>query len=175
MSLGTRIQQYRRAANLSQEQLAERMGVSRQAVSKWELGETIPDADRIIQLAQIFGVTTDALLIDRQSGSSAAIPVGASPAADWPGRIGRLFRQKGYIAGYLIAGYAAFALLITRLAHFGFSQILRIPLELSEGQLPAELAFPLVFTNIISLVAALFMIGGIVLALVWKKRSGSAK
>lgn len=48
----------------SQEELAEKMNVSRQAVSKWEGAQTVPDLERILQLSQLFGVTTDYLLKD---------------------------------------------------------------------------------------------------------------
>ena len=53
MTIGEKIQQLRKTNNLSQEQLAEKLAVSRQAISKWELG-SIPDTDKIIQLSRIF-------------------------------------------------------------------------------------------------------------------------
>ena len=55
--------QYRKASGLSQEELAEKIGVSRQAVSKWERAEASPDTDNLILLAKIYGVTLDELLI----------------------------------------------------------------------------------------------------------------
>ncbi|MGN0477295.1 MAG: DUF4097 family beta strand repeat-containing protein [Ruminococcus sp.] len=55
--------QYRKASGLSQEELAEKIGVSRQAVSKWERAEASPDTDNLILLAQIYGVTLDELLM----------------------------------------------------------------------------------------------------------------
>ena len=48
----------------SQEEFAEKMGVSRQAVSKWEGAQTVPDLDKILMMARLFGVTTDYLLKD---------------------------------------------------------------------------------------------------------------
>ena len=51
----------------SQEELAEKMNVSRQAVSKWEAAQTTPDLERILQLSKLFGVTTDFLLKDELS------------------------------------------------------------------------------------------------------------
>ncbi|MBQ7338548.1 MAG: helix-turn-helix transcriptional regulator [Clostridia bacterium] len=48
----------------SQEEFAEKMGVSRQAVSKWEGAQTVPDLEKILQMAKLFGVTTDYLLKD---------------------------------------------------------------------------------------------------------------
>lgn len=58
----------------SQEELAEKLDVSRQAISKWESGQSLPESERIVQLARLFGVTTDYLLIDGQTEE-------ASPAA----------------------------------------------------------------------------------------------
>ena len=66
MTLGERIAQLRREAGLSQEALAERMGVSRQAVSKWEKSQSFPDTENLLALAALFGVSADELA-DRKS------------------------------------------------------------------------------------------------------------
>lgn len=57
-----RLLQYRKKMNLSQEELAAKIGVSRQAVSKWERAEASPDTDNLILLADIYGVSLDELL-----------------------------------------------------------------------------------------------------------------
>ena len=62
MNLSDRIQNLRKARGLSQEELAEALDVSRQAVSKWESGQSSPDLDKIVQLSEYFGVSTDHLL-----------------------------------------------------------------------------------------------------------------
>ena len=64
MTLGEKIQALRTAAGQSQEDLAEKLDVSRQAVSKWELDKTVPDVKYIVALSELFGVTTDFLLKD---------------------------------------------------------------------------------------------------------------
>ena len=64
MILADKIIILRKKNGLSQEELAEKLGVSRQAVSKWEGAQTIPDLERILQMAKLFGVTTDYLLKD---------------------------------------------------------------------------------------------------------------
>ena len=61
MELGKQIYELRKKANLSQEQLAEKVGVSRQTISKWELGETAPDIKQAQILSQIFNVSLDEL------------------------------------------------------------------------------------------------------------------
>lgn len=62
MRLGQKITELRKKNNLSQEGLAEKMNVSRQAVSKWESDQSIPDIEKIVSLSELFGVTTDYLL-----------------------------------------------------------------------------------------------------------------
>lgn len=62
MNLSTKIYELRKAKGMSQEKLAELVGVSRQSISKWESGETIPELERLVELSRIFEVTTDYLL-----------------------------------------------------------------------------------------------------------------
>lgn len=62
MDLSEKILNLRKANNLTQEQLAEKAGVSRQSVSKWESGQAAPDLDKITVLCEIFDVTADFLL-----------------------------------------------------------------------------------------------------------------
>lgn len=64
MILGEKIAALRKQNNWSQEDLAEKLQVSRQSVSKWESGASIPDLDRIVKLSALFGVSTDYLLKD---------------------------------------------------------------------------------------------------------------
>ena len=64
MILADKIIKLRKKSGMSQEELAERMGVSRQAVSKWESAQSIPDLDKILMLSSLFSVTTDYLLKD---------------------------------------------------------------------------------------------------------------
>lgn len=62
MILADKISELRRANGWSQEELAEKLDVSRQSVSKWESGSSIPDLNRLIKLSEIFGVSTDYLI-----------------------------------------------------------------------------------------------------------------
>ena len=64
MILADKIMELRKQAGMSQEELAEKMNVSRQSVSKWESAQSTPDLTRILQLSEIFGVSTDTLLKD---------------------------------------------------------------------------------------------------------------
>ena len=62
MTIGDRLLKLRRERNLSQEDLANELDVSRQTISKWETNQSIPDFDKIVPLCEYFGITTDELL-----------------------------------------------------------------------------------------------------------------
>ena len=64
MKLNEKILTLRKKQVLSQEELAEKLNVSRQAVSRWEVGSAQPDASNVLQLSKLFGVTADYLLTD---------------------------------------------------------------------------------------------------------------
>ena len=64
MILADKIMALRKKAGWSQEELAARLNVSRQSVSKWEGAQSIPDMDKVVQMSRLFGVTTDFLLKD---------------------------------------------------------------------------------------------------------------
>ena len=64
MRFSDKLSKQRKNNNLSQEQLADRLGVSRQAVSKWESGSSYPDMDKIIQISKILNCTLEDLLDD---------------------------------------------------------------------------------------------------------------
>ncbi len=65
MTIGEKIAQLRISANISQEQLAEKISVSRQSVSKWEMNQALPQIDKVLQLCELFDVTADELLRDK--------------------------------------------------------------------------------------------------------------
>ena len=72
-TMGERIQQLRKAAGLSQEQLAEKLDVSRQSVSKWELNDAVPELAKVIAISELFGVSTDELLKGKAPGGGVTI------------------------------------------------------------------------------------------------------
>ena len=80
MILAEKIALLRRRSGLSQEELAEQMQVSRQSVSKWESGTSIPDLEKILRLSALFGVSTDFLLKDELNEQ--ALPDAPVPDAD---------------------------------------------------------------------------------------------
>jgi transcriptional regulator with XRE-family HTH domain len=64
MNLPERLMKLRKASNLSQEEVAEKLEVTRQTVSKWETGQSSPDLDKVLPLCSLYGVTPDELLHD---------------------------------------------------------------------------------------------------------------
>lgn len=64
----------RKKTGLSQEELADRLGVSRQAISRWELGSTLPDAPNLLKLSDLFGVSIDYLLRDGEESEPTVSP-----------------------------------------------------------------------------------------------------
>ena len=132
----------RREHGLSQEMLAEKLDVSRQAVSKWESGQTYPETDKLIALSEIFGVSIDSLIKDGELSSSEHRP------GQWAGAHSLLFmgpypyeykskrswlglpllhicfghgrRAKGVVAiGFNASGIVAFGLMSVGLVSFG--------------------------------------------------------
>ena len=138
MKLNEKILYYRKAAKLSQEELAARVGVSRQAVSKWELGDATPEVDKLLALAKAFGVTTDELLSgDEPAGAKEQAPppreeppvytVPAPPAGDGvdraAGLVGGLIRKYGWLFGLRVALGGLVTTIIGALARWGFGAI----------------------------------------------------
>ena len=70
MSLGERIKEQRKKCGLSQEKVAELVGVSRQAVTKWEAEQSAPSTENLFRLAEIFGTTVDILLASEEEEKS---------------------------------------------------------------------------------------------------------
>jgi len=128
MSFGQKLQMLRQQAGMSQDALAERLGVSRQAVSRWERDETMPDPDKIVTLADLFGVTTDYLLRQDSGGQT----VGAQPhkstgrsgtrprdSRDFIDRAGYLAKTKGYLLGWVLVAWGVLDLLVVLLMGMG--------------------------------------------------------
>lgn len=96
MTLPEKILRLRKQSGMSQEELAQKLEVSRQAVSRWEVGSAQPDASNILQLSRLFGVTADYLLNDDYE-SDRDLPAvrNTETTAKW--------RMKRIILGYAAA------------------------------------------------------------------------
>ncbi|MGE4354687.1 MAG: helix-turn-helix domain-containing protein [Oscillospiraceae bacterium] len=100
MELKVRLIQERKVRGLSQEELAVQIGVSRQAVSKWETGDALPDLPKLMALADTLNISMDALCGREISSASPSPEIEAAPAKS------RLFRRIANFAliGFLVAG-----------------------------------------------------------------------
>ncbi|HET6784841.1 MAG TPA: helix-turn-helix transcriptional regulator [Erysipelotrichaceae bacterium] len=124
MSISTKIQTLRKQHNLTQEQLADQLNVSRQALSKWELGVSTPEADKIVQLSDYFKVSTDYLLKDsiethepsKKGHSSQRLTIILSTAINLIGLVVLFNLWEYYYLGFIIQiiGFSVFELLISR-------------------------------------------------------------
>ena len=145
MKLNEKILYYRKAAKLSQEELAARVGVSRQAVSKWELGDAMPEVDKLLSLARAFGVSTDELLDEggpaekeeppRQEPPVYTVP--NPPASDHfdkaTGFIGRLIQRYGWLFGLRVALSGLGTTIIGALARWGFGAFFDTSKDMMSG------------------------------------------
>lgn len=65
MEFNNKLYELRKQKGLSQEELAGRLNVSRQTISKWEVGESAPDMDNLVSISELFGVSLDELVLDK--------------------------------------------------------------------------------------------------------------
>ena len=144
MQFHDKLQKLRKEKGLSQEALAEMMGVSRQAISKWESGQTYPETDKLIVLSDIYGVTLDSLLKDTETqtdyGNTVSAPYWVRRGSYYEYKSKRILfglplihvnvgygvrKAKGIIAignaaqGFLAIGLAAMGLLSIGVASLG--------------------------------------------------------
>ena len=68
MKFNEKLVMLRKQHNLSQEQVAEKLGVARQTISKWELGETTPEMDKLIIMSELYNITLDELMKEENEG-----------------------------------------------------------------------------------------------------------
>ena len=126
MNLHEKIYYCRKKAGLSQEALAEKLNVSRQAVSKWETGDAVPEIPKLSALAKVFGVTADWLISDddpeetgeKETISNEDASERHDPMKPYLGVIGRLIKRYGWLLGVYISGVGALFTAIGALMRF---------------------------------------------------------
>lgn len=179
MTLNEKIQYYRKQKKMSQEELAAVVGVSRQAVSKWELGDATPEVDKLVALARAFGVTTDELLSPEEPKAETPPPPPPEPPCYHRrgfGSLAWLIRRYGWLAGVYIALSGAGITLVGGLARYSFLSMTRNLLGDGFFDSPgwngaASVAqTPLVIATVILAVGLLILAAGIILAVVLYKK-----
>ncbi|MCM1190894.1 MAG: helix-turn-helix domain-containing protein [Butyrivibrio sp.] len=129
--IGTKIQEYRKKAGFSQEEFAKKIGVTRQAVSKWELDKAYPDLDKLVDICDIFQISITELLYGKivsaseeaageaDSGEALEMSMMSAEKARKGGVCLRLFVMLTALGGlFLFCG----VLLVTTLFHYPWKQ-----------------------------------------------------
>ncbi len=113
MKLSNNIIAYRKRLGFSQEKLAEQIGVSRQAVSKWETAEATPDLEHLAKLAQVLNVSVDQLMNDMPSKQEESNSKSSGLAI--------IFWKYGWLIGVVITGYGLLGLISVFTAKSAFN------------------------------------------------------
>lgn len=166
MRLHEKITLFRKKNGLSQEELAEKIGVSRQAVSKWETGDALPEITKLKALAETFNVTVDFLLDDEKEEFSQQIdPQNFSALDRYVDKIddcvdnissksGTFFKKYGWISGilFIILGlYRTITCVLSILPIFQFSFDSSIS------------GFAIIISIFQSLIGITFIVGGVII------------
>ena len=168
MTFGEKLQKLRARAGLSQDALAELLDVSRQAVSKWERNEAMPEAEKIVRISRQFGVSTDYLLLEEAEEPEA--PKAPAAAAGLWGRIKQWYRNKGYLLAWILAAWGGVRLLreSVDLARYARS------VGALNGLTPGEWCLVLMDLLLLNVVpAALMAAAGAVLAIRGRRMAGN--
>ena len=131
MNLPKKLSFLRKEKGLSQENLADEMNVSRQAVSKWESGNVMPSLDNLIYLSKLYGVTIDSLIDDSQDLPPEPVPAEPVPPEN-PREEHPAFpfiRKYGWLTAFVLALIVTFILVIC---------ILRIQSQADDRTIPMQ-------------------------------------
>ena len=168
MEFNEKLVYLRKTKGMSQEQLAERVDVTRQSVSKWELGESMPDIDKLIVLSKLFAIPIDSL-VDNSKGLETAQSETKHP-------IFQAARKKGYVIGYVVMGYGSLQLLGSLLGSLMFKRML-VPegFGMTLKDLPAQMKTPLYMTRAVSVISLVIIVAGFVLTRYLKKKHANSQ
>ena len=152
MALSEKLYALRKKSGFSQEQLAEQLDVSRQAISKWESGQSMPEPDKLVSISTFFKVTTDYLMKD---DAVMETEIGNTPADNADSSTEG--SQKTSVAGMLICSFGIICLIIWGL--------LTVFQPSAAEQINESSAITINGTGILLLLCIVSMVTGIVLFL----------
>lgn len=119
MNFGEKLTNLRKQKGLSQEELGYELNVTRQTVSKWELGQTTPEMDKLVELSKIFGVTVDELTNTEEITNNEASKIEDMPINDKPQNNSSLKVILIIIAVFIIGGIAVYGFVFSKIFNFG--------------------------------------------------------
>lgn len=131
MTFSEKLLRLRRQAGFSQEELAEKLQVSRQAISRWELGTALPDAPNLLALGRLFAVSTDYLLRDEWESDLYAVPAARPPLTA---------EEKRRNRSVALAALIALSALATLVGFLGFTVLQRTSVVLTGLMLHVAIA-----------------------------------
>lgn len=190
MKLSEKIQYCRKKAGLTQEELADRLGVSRQAVSKWEIGETTPELGNFRAMAEIFHVSTDWLLNEEwaseeqseQNRTPFDQSKGKTSLPDWVDRapvlLRKLLRRYGWLFGIYLSLAGLVLSVLGLIGKYAFSTISsrnltilnQYPYEYPKTTMLQLFGFLNALSTVTLIVGLLLLASGIVLAILLRRR-----
>lgn len=163
MSLGERITKLREAAGISQQELAERLDVTRQTVAHWESGQSTPSSAKVVKMADLFDVTTDYLLRDAADNLLRDAADSAAPKAADVKNV-RMEDARSLMADYRTAATmiaTGVALCILGLAGIPLFKTLAREEAINMTDSQTNLAGGIVLLALVAVAVALFILGGV--------------
>jgi len=171
MTIGEKIQYIRKDNKLSQEQLAEKLGVSRQAISKWELGDSIPDIEKIALLSKIYNVTTDSIILDTvdldDHIQEIDVPVEENKLKKSAMVAGKTAKRYIYIVGYILIVFGIINLVFSAILGIVWIEFSK---ELSSFLLQYSISLKLQFLFWIFILLAIFAVITLVIGIIIAKK-----
>ena len=119
MNFGEKLTKLRKQKGLSQEELGYELNVTRQTISKWELGQTTPEMDKLVEMSKVFGVTVDELTSEGEIANSEPQKIEDRPINDKPKNNSTWKVVLLIVAIFIIGGVLVYGLIFSSLLNFG--------------------------------------------------------
>ena len=123
MEFNNKLYELRKQKGLSQEELAHRLNVSRQTISKWEVGESTPDMENLVAISELFGISLDELVLDKKTALDTEAPAKADLYTDIKKHVLTEDNKQKVKKGIKIAGVILGILLLVDLISFAIYAI----------------------------------------------------
>lgn len=118
MEFNNKLYELRKQKGFSQEELANRLNVSRQTVSKWEVGDSTPDMEKLVAISDLFGISLDELVLDKAPSQPEQVPVKADLYTDIKENVLTEDNKKKAKKGLKIAAIIAGVILLIDIISF---------------------------------------------------------